>query len=181
MELTLKRGISPLSPFAFAIYGVSQISLGNTECGYRFGKVALSLLGKMENQEAACPTFGFTLAVLSCWKEPIRDLVDPLFQSRFSGFARGDTLFGSYCTMAQSFAMQTIRGENLETLEIAMRDTYNSMVSKMGQSVLCLWYQSYLQYTILTREVIRGLSKTWVFYQEKLCKKRNSFDKLKRR
>lgn len=149
MELTLKRGISPLSPFAFAIYGVSQISLGNTKCGYRFGKIALSVLEKLTSQEAACPTFGFTLTLLSCWKEPIRDLIDPLFQIGFDGFARGDTLFGAYC-MAQSFAMQTIRGDNLEKVESAMRDTYD-MVSEMGQKLLCLWYQPYLQWSINMR------------------------------
>lgn len=58
MELTLKRGLSPLSPFAFAIYGVREISLGNVECAYQFGNLAMSLLNQTDRQEAVCPKNG---------------------------------------------------------------------------------------------------------------------------
>lgn len=149
MELTLKRGVSLHSPFAFAIYGVAEIALGNIERAYRFGKISLATLDRVSGQEAACPTVGFASTLLLCRKESIKKLIDPLYRVGKIGYSTGEIIFGSYC-LSQSYAMQSILGTKLEALEKAMRNTY-TMVSDMGQETLLLWHQPYLQHTINMR------------------------------
>lgn len=152
MELTLKRGLSPQSPFAFAIYGIAEISLGNVERAYRFGKLALALLNRLENQEAACSTVSYTSTMLSCWRDPMQELMDSLFQVGSVGYRNGDVLFGSHC-LYTSYTMHNILGTNLKTLEMSMRETYSMVSGTMGQAdQLLLWYQPCLQHTINMRK-----------------------------
>lgn len=153
VELTLEKGLSPYSSFAFAMYGIAELSLGNTNLAYRFGKLATNMLVRMHNQEAVCPTVGFTSAMLTCWKEPLRELIDPLFQAGKFGCKSGDMIYGNLC-LCQSYAMHLHIGTHLETLEDSMRDTY-TMLFSMGHDGLLLWNQPYLQHVVNMRSDVR--------------------------
>jgi hypothetical protein len=74
----------------------------------------------------------------------MRELIGPLYEGGPSGFQHGDVMYGLYC-LAQCYAMQMVRGVNLEILEKAMRDTCE-MVNELGQDVMKLWYAPYLKH-----------------------------------
>jgi predicted ATPase len=76
------------------MYGVAEVALGNHDKGYRFGQLALTLLDRMRSTDAECATVGFTLTLLSFWKEPLHDLHGRLFQAGTSGYESGDILYG---------------------------------------------------------------------------------------
>jgi predicted ATPase len=94
IQLTLKGGLSSYSANALAIYGVAEVALGNHAKGYRFGQLALTLLDRMRSKDAECATVGFTLTLLSFWREPLRDLHGRLFQAGTNGYETGDILYG---------------------------------------------------------------------------------------
>lgn len=93
-QLTLRKGLTPHSSSAFAIYGLAEVSLANIDRAYRFGNLALAMLERSKSHEAECPTVGFVFSMLKFRKEPFYELVDPLYQVSSSGLQHGDIVYG---------------------------------------------------------------------------------------
>jgi predicted ATPase len=94
VQLTLKGGLNAYSANALTIYGIAEVALGNHDKGYRFGQLALTLLDRMRSKDAECATVGFTLTLLSFWKESLQDLHGRLFRAGTLGYETGDILYG---------------------------------------------------------------------------------------
>lgn len=95
-ELTLRFGLSPYSANSLAIYGVAEVTLGNYDEAYRFGRLALTLLQRVKCRDAECATVGVTLSLLSHWKEPLQEVTEQLFRAAKLGFGIGDITYVSF-------------------------------------------------------------------------------------
>jgi hypothetical protein len=98
-EMTLKNGLSKQSPCAFAIYGMTEASLGNIDrAAYRFGKLAIEMVERVGSCESECPTVVATaLLMITSRTEILDELVIPLHQVADSGFQRSDVIYATYC------------------------------------------------------------------------------------
>ncbi|KAI2491577.1 histidine kinase [Fragilaria crotonensis] len=120
LQLTLKGGLNAYSACALAIYGVAQLSSGNYRGAYRFGKLAMALLNKMQVRDAECTTTVLSLSLLIHWYEPLRGMTETLRRAASIGFEVGDVLYGTYC-LAMMYGTEVVLGTNLEQLEASMR------------------------------------------------------------
>lgn len=86
IKLCLNYGNSPEACVAYAFYGelLCQIS-ENFDAGYEFGKLALSLLSKLQAKRVEAQTSFVVILAIRHWKEPIKELLNPLR----SGYEKG--------------------------------------------------------------------------------------------
>lgn len=145
-QLTFKTGLSSSSPSAFVFYGLTELSLGNIDRGYRYGKLALAMLENMPGKEAECSTVAFALCMVTYRRELYGQLIDPLFRVANSGYQRGEILFATYA-LAQCFHMNIYVGTHLASAEASMRTSYD-MVADLSQEGMILWFQPPLQFVL---------------------------------
>jgi predicted ATPase len=148
-ELTLKDGLSPFSASAFTIYGVAELYLGDSRRAYRFGKLALTLLDRIKNKDADCPTTGFSLAFLTHRYDSVSPMPDILRRAIRRGFDVGDIVFGTYC-LSMCYGMEIMLGTNLEQLEDFMRSSYRQ-IRDLSQDAMVMWAQPAIQYVLNLR------------------------------
>lgn len=146
VEFTLKEGLSQYCPGMFVMYGVAELSLGNINRAYRFGKLALGLLDRVDARESKCHAVGLAVTMLTFRKEPFHELSGHLYQVANKGFLYGDIIYATYC-VSQSFCMLVHLGAPLASLECAMRASYGK-VCELGQDGQLLWLVPGLQYVL---------------------------------
>ena len=160
-ELTMKRGggLSPYSANCFAIYGISEIRLGNVLRGVRFGELAMKLLDRIPCKEAICPVISLSSTLLLHWTMHIRSIKPLLAKALNSGFEVGDVVYCSLlglCILADVGIRYSL-GENLESLEQFMRTTYNRLLD-LGQDAMIQWIQPSMQFILN----LRASPSSWV-------------------
>ncbi|MHC5731766.1 MAG: hypothetical protein ACYTXY_48350, partial [Nostoc sp.] len=81
IELSLKYGNAPLSAFGYSNYGLILSGLvGDIESGYQFGKLAASLVDKLNAKDVQAKiTLGFNTTIRH-WKEHSREVLKPLLE-----------------------------------------------------------------------------------------------------
>jgi predicted ATPase len=149
LQSTLKDGLNAYSGCALAIYGVAQLSNGNYRAAYRFGKLALALLDKMQVRDAECATKVLSLTLLVHWYEPLRGMTEPLRRAASIGFDVGDVVYGTYC-LAMVYSIEAALGTNLEQLEASMRADTRS-IGDSSQKAMDMWTQPAIQYVLNLR------------------------------
>jgi predicted ATPase len=115
-EFTIKKGLSPYSPSAIAIYGVAELSNGCYSRAYRFGRLALKMLKSIGSNVAEPYTTGMAFSLLTHWFDPLQDMPSILRQVAQHGFNIGDVVNGSFC-LGMSYSIEIYLGTNLEYLE----------------------------------------------------------------
>jgi predicted ATPase len=144
MEITLKNGLNAYAASALTIYGIAELASGDYRRGYRFGKLAISLLDKFENREAECSTIVLALTTLTHWYDPLRDMPPILYKASNKGLESGDVVYGSLC-LSICYAIRLIIGENLEQVETFMKSS-NERIQDLSQDSMIMWVQPALQY-----------------------------------
>jgi predicted ATPase len=150
LQSTFKGGLNAYSACALAIYGVAQLSSGNYRGAYRFGKLAYTLLEKMQARDAECATTVLSLSLLTHWYEPVRSITKPLQRAASIGFEVGDVVYGTYC-LAMMYGTETMLGTNLEHLEASMRADARS-VADFSQEAMGMWMKPSMQYVVNLRK-----------------------------
>ena len=90
VSLFLQYGNTKLSAFFYAVYGLLLCATGKIETGYRFGKLALSLLEKLSAPEIESKV-NFTFnTMIRHWKEPGRATLNHFVEGIQSGIEVGD-------------------------------------------------------------------------------------------
>eukprot|EP00978_Attheya_sp_CCMP212_P048515 scaffold532450_cov102-Attheya_sp.AAC.1 len=98
MQLSLKYGLSIVSPLGFASYGVMLRGVaGDIDGGYRFGKLALQLVELLNAKETESQVLMVTNIFLNHWKQPLQDSIEPLLRGHQVGMEAGDTEYALYC------------------------------------------------------------------------------------
>jgi tetratricopeptide (TPR) repeat protein len=149
LQLTLKGGLNAYSACALAIYGVVQLSNGNFRGAYRFGKLALALLDKMQVRDAECATTVLSLTLLTHWYEPLRGMTETLRRAASIGFEVGDVVYGTYC-LAMVYGVEATLGTNLEQLEASMRADALA-IGDSSQEAMDMWTQPVKQFVVNLR------------------------------
>ncbi|MBD2743567.1 hybrid sensor histidine kinase/response regulator [Coleofasciculus sp. FACHB-1120] len=117
ISLSIDYGNSPESAYAYAFYGCLLCgATGDIDSGYQFGKLAIPLLKKLNCNTLKSKIICIMYALISHWKEHIRENLEPLSDGIQSGLEVGDLEFAchdaaNYCNFA------FFKGEQLEKLE----------------------------------------------------------------
>ena len=113
---TATRGNSPVSPIAFAMFGLALCGpLNNVSSGYYYGGIAVRLVDRLNAREARGRTVFLYNHFIRHWKEPIRAVVEPLREALRYNFEGGDLQASSYCLQSEYFHI-LLSGANLQTL-----------------------------------------------------------------
>lgn len=90
VRLSLRYGNHPVSCFAYGSYGVLLCGvLGRMRAGYRYGRLALKLLDKLNAKEWKAQIYVTPYALVFHWNEHIRNTLRPLQQSFQIGMETG--------------------------------------------------------------------------------------------
>ncbi|MEH1998989.1 MAG: AAA family ATPase [Nostoc sp.] len=138
IELSLKYGNAPLSAFGYSNYGLILSGLvGDIESGYQFGKLAASLVDKLNAKDVQAKiTLGFNTAIWH-WKEHIRETLKPLLEGYYIGLETGNLEFAAYYLNAYSYSSYFI-GKELTGLEREMAN-YSNIIRQINQQTVFNW------------------------------------------
>lgn len=97
VELSVKQGLSPKSPFAFAALGyILSVYMGQTEQGIHFGEIALNVSRKLKTEEVTPRLLMTKNIFLVHWTTRLSELNDELEQGFRSGLETGDNEYTTY-------------------------------------------------------------------------------------
>ncbi|MDJ0731360.1 MAG: AAA family ATPase, partial [Crocosphaera sp.] len=144
IKLCLNYGNSPEACVAYAFYGelLCQIS-ENFNAGYEFGKLALSLLSKLQAKRLEAQTSFIVILSIRHWKEPIKELLNPLRLGYEKGLETGNIEYAMwnaqlYCNylFATGNELNKVKNELTKYIEAAKK-----MQSKNSLYFLAMNYQ----------------------------------------
>jgi len=144
VQLSLEYGNNSASAFAYATYGLILSGIvGNIEAGYQFGKLALTLLDKLDAKDIKCRTLVMVHTFVTHWQQPVKGTLQPLLAAYQSGLETGDLEFAVLATFAYSYHSYLI-GKELGELEEEMT-SYGTLMSKLKQETALNWNQIFRQ------------------------------------
>jgi predicted ATPase/signal transduction histidine kinase len=155
VEFSIQSGNCPVSSFAYGDYGLLMCGmLDQLETGYEFGQLALAIVEKFQATTCKSRADHVVNCLISHWKDPIRNLLEPLQEAYLSGLETGDLEFVAF--NAQSYCyFSYFAGKELTHLAEEI-ESYRQVVRSLKQ-VTCLKYLDMLQQTVLN---LLGRSKT---------------------
>ncbi|MEH2358022.1 AAA family ATPase [Nostoc sp.] len=144
INLSIKYGNASLSAFVYVAYGVILCSVvGDIESGYRFGKLAESMLTKFQAQEVMLKVIQTFNQLIKPWKEHVRNTLKPLIEVYSNNLETGDLEFGAYCLYTYSYYAYFI-GKELVPLEREMA-THSNALKQIKQERVFHWNEIYRQ------------------------------------
>ena len=162
VELSARLGNSPGSSFAYALYGTILCGvLGDIETGYRFGKLALSLLDKYNSGQLK-PRVCFTVAATSQHYKEHYDQTIPRFREAVKlSLEMGDPEFVGANAGALAYAT-LFSGKNLPQCEKDI-GAHVDLVGQLKQAP----YERYLRMCHQAVRNLRGrVAEPWVLKGE---------------
>ncbi len=143
VNLSLKYGNNPYSPYAYAGYGLILCSIGNIEDGYAFGRMSQRLLDKLDVQDQKART-GLTFNVfIRHWKEHVNKTLSGCLEGYKAALETGDLEFAfhhsmSYCAYGYLIGKE-ISNHRRET------ESYINLAASLKQNsqlhILCMYNQ----------------------------------------
>ncbi len=144
VNLSLKYGNSPLSAFAYVAYGLMLCGpLEDIELGYQFGKLAISLSSRFNLKEIKSKIIQTFNAHVRHWKEPIKEVLQPLLEAYAVGLETGDLEFAAYSLYSYCY-ISYFSGQELTQLEREMAN-YSYAACQIKQDGVFYWIQIYRQ------------------------------------
>ncbi|MEO9871770.1 AAA family ATPase [Ekhidna sp.] len=90
VRLSLKYGVTEISAFGFATYGLLMCGvLGDMSGGYRFGQIGLALLERFEAKRWLSQIYTPIYALINHWSEHVHQSLEPFLYSYKVGFETG--------------------------------------------------------------------------------------------
>ncbi len=118
VDLSVKYGNCASSCVGYAFYGGLLCGdFGDIERGYKFGKLATSLLDKFDAKFFRAKVDNLYISTVMHWKEPIRALRKPYFDAIQIGLETGELEFACY-NIAESCHYHFLMGLELENLAL---------------------------------------------------------------
>lgn len=88
---SLKHGNAPASAYAYAAYAMLLCGdLSDTERGYRYGRLALDLVEKLQARDIKCRVYYLYAAGVHHWKHPASESAEYLLHAYQAGLETGD-------------------------------------------------------------------------------------------
>jgi PAS domain S-box-containing protein len=152
INLSVLYGNTSFSSFAYAAYG-GIILNGITrdfEGAYRFGKLALNLVERLDSKELKSKVIEMVTGHLMHCKDHIRQTL-PLGQEGYRiGLETGDLEFGAYCALFDCFHLY-FAGSELNTVELKLK-VYSDVLRSLKQT-------NVLNYLCRLQQVIYNLTE----------------------
>lgn len=97
ISLSLKYGNAPVSPYSFVSYGSFLCGvIGDIDSGYKYGKLALSLLDRTGNKENKASSLFLYNACIHHLKNHVRDSFPGFMEAHRTGLETGDLEYACY-------------------------------------------------------------------------------------
>ena len=144
VNLSLRYGNSPLSAFAYALYGLIICGvLFDLDYGYQFEQIALNLLEKFQTKKLEAKIFEIIGVHIRHWKRHIRETLNLLKMGYQSGLENGDVEFAGYCIWNYCCHLY-FSGKELPQLEQEFA-TYISYIGQLKQKSTFTYMSTYRQ------------------------------------
>lgn len=135
MILTLRYGLSYISPQVFGIYGMLCIGAkSDREMAFRFGDLALELIEVLQVREYIPRVYATYYACIHPWKYPMRESLEHLMYAHHIGLQTGDIEFSYMCASLWYLQAYEI-GIPLDEIETRWAYIHNSLRSCRLQSL----------------------------------------------
>ncbi|HEY9675312.1 MAG TPA: AAA family ATPase [Waterburya sp.] len=117
VNLSINNGNALWSPLGYAAYGLILCGVvQDIELGYKFGKLALSLVERLNNKKGSAKAFLVLGSHVMHWKEHLRKTIPILLDGYQSGVETGDFEFAGYCAFNLCY-YSYFAGQELTDLE----------------------------------------------------------------
>ncbi|MBD2773805.1 trifunctional serine/threonine-protein kinase/ATP-binding protein/sensor histidine kinase [Iningainema tapete] len=142
INLSLEHGNTSLSAFAYVTYGlILCVVVGDIESGYKFGKLALNLVCKINAKEVKAKIMMVLNTGIRPWKEHTKEILKPLLESNFTAIVTGDLQFSAFSLLSYSYCSYFI-GRELSALEREMA-IYSNVIKEIKQERAFYWNEIY--------------------------------------
>mmetsp|Transcript_29476 Transcript_29476/g.44621 ORF Transcript_29476/g.44621 Transcript_29476/m.44621 type:complete len:1028 (-) Transcript_29476:222-3305(-) len=136
-ELTIRFGLTTHSCIGIALLGITELSLGNEERGYRLGLLALKLVSRPPcSKEAKCFFISRAAGSLLYINSPYRQLLGMHDRSFDESIEIGDISSAGFSALT-IFYIRFFTGDNLKSLERSISEVYRR-IGDFGQDVFLL-------------------------------------------
>jgi diguanylate cyclase (GGDEF)-like protein len=144
VNLSVKYGNAPISTFGYAGFGIILCGvLDDIDSGYRFGKLALDLIEKLNAKEQKARTMMLFNNFIRHWKEHLESGLEPLLAGYQIGLETGDLEFAAYSVYMHCYHSYFL-GKELTELEQKMT-IYGDTIKNLGQETVLRMHQVYHQ------------------------------------
>jgi predicted ATPase/signal transduction histidine kinase len=144
VDLTLKYGRSPLTPFAFGIFSVLiNAVVGDIEQGKQFGELAIALEQQQPDLEYRAVTYNAIYGLSRHFYKPVRDSLQPLILGYQSFAQNGDAESSAYC-LINAYFCAILSGQNLKDIQTEYEKYIQSVIGLKQEQVihqLHIWMQ----------------------------------------
>ncbi len=152
VKLSLQFGNTSASTVGYAIHGMVLCNfLGDIKTGYSFGRLALSLLDKLNVREFKCIVLLQFGCLIQARQEDLRATIPMLKNGYLAGMETGDFVHAGY-NLSAYFHNSFFTGEKLDIWESDMA-AYGSIMSQVKQ-------YSAKAYLDMQRQIVRNLSES---------------------
>ena len=144
VQLSLKHGLSAVSAFGFATYGVIQVGvLGKNAVGYKFGKIGLKILERFNAKEWIPQVFNPIYGLIFIWGDHVKTTLKPLLESYHIGLETGAIEFA--CINSNLYCINSfLIGKPLKRLE-EETNAYSRTYEQYKQEINTIYNEVYRQ------------------------------------
>ncbi|MBD2497938.1 ATP-binding sensor histidine kinase [Nostoc sp. FACHB-280] len=155
INLSLEYGNSSFSSYVYVCYGFMLCGVvEDIESGYKFGKLATSLLSKFNNKEINAKVIQTFNAHVKHWQDPVRESLKYLLEAYSLGLEAGDLEFAAYSLKAYCY-ISYFSGKVLNSLEIEMAN-YSYAVKHIKQDRVFYWIEIYRQTVLNLKDNVQN-------------------------
>jgi signal transduction histidine kinase len=142
--LSAKYGNTPESAHAYSDYGILLCRfMGKIELGYRFGKLGLNLLERLNAKEIKAKTFVVFNIAIRYWKEHVKNTLNPLLEAYHSGLETGDLEYAAISSHVYCSHFYLL-GNNLTDIAGQMAK-YSAAIAQLNQKITWQWNELFRQ------------------------------------
>ncbi len=144
VDLTLKYGYSPLTPFAYGIFSVLMNGgVSNIELGAKFCELAISLENQQDTLQYRALTYNVCYGLSRHFYKPVQESLEPLIQGYQSFSDNGDAESSAYC-LINAYFCSILSGVNLVEIQKKFEKYIHHVVTLKNEQVihqLHIWTQ----------------------------------------
>ncbi|WP_208343868.1 trifunctional serine/threonine-protein kinase/ATP-binding protein/sensor histidine kinase, partial [Aetokthonos hydrillicola] len=144
VDVTLKYGLSPVTPFAFGIFSVLiNAVVEDIETGEKFGELAILLEQQQLHLEYRAATYNLVYGLSRHFYKPVRDNIKPLISAYQSLIQSGDAESCAYC-LINAYFCSILSGQNLKEIQTDYEKYVEPMIALKQEQVihqLHIWMQ----------------------------------------
>jgi histidine kinase len=145
--LTLKYGLSPISPLGFIIYGmISNTVRKSINIGYKFGQLGITMLSMVDDRRYWANTSCIYHATLCFWKEPIEHSTEGFMEDYRIALDTGNIEYAT-TSVAICISYLIFEGESLNELYLRYND-YETFLQQWPQQPNTNLLKAFLQTVI---------------------------------